>query len=63
MIQKKIKMIAEETQSPEWSYSPQEIVEMLEKGPLLMISGKETVSYRMTLLYNNHQVFIIYLIT
>ena len=34
MIWRKIKITAEEKQSPEWLYSPQEIVEMLDKGPL-----------------------------
>ena len=34
MIQRKIKITAEEKQSPEWPYSPQEIIEMLDKGPL-----------------------------
>ena len=34
MIRRKIKITAEETQNPEWLYSPQEIVEMLDKGPL-----------------------------
>ena len=34
MIQRKIKITAEEKQTPEWPYSPREIVEMLDKGPL-----------------------------
>ena len=34
IIRRKIKITAEEKQSPEWPYSPEEIVEMLDKGPL-----------------------------
>ena len=37
MIRRKIKITAEEKQSPEWPYSTQEIVEMLDKRPLLEI--------------------------
>ena len=37
MIWRKIKITAEEKQNPELPYSPQEIVEMLDKGPLLEI--------------------------
>ena len=33
-IRRKIKITAAEKQSPEWPYSPEEIVEMLDKGPL-----------------------------
>ena len=34
MIQRKFKITAEDKQSSEWTYSPQEIFEMLGKGPL-----------------------------
>ena len=34
MIWRKMKITTEEKQSLEWPYSPQEIVEMLGKGPL-----------------------------
>ena len=34
MIGRKIKITAEEKQSPEWPYSPQELAELLDKGPL-----------------------------
>ena len=34
MIWRKIKITAEEKQSTEWPYSPEEIIEMLDKGPL-----------------------------
>ena len=34
MIWRKIKITAEEKQNPEWPYSPEEIVEMLDKEPL-----------------------------
>ena len=34
MIWRKIKITAEEKQNTEWSYSPEEIIEMLDKGPL-----------------------------
>ena len=34
MIWRKIKITAEEKQSPDWFYSPQAIAEMLDKEPL-----------------------------
>ena len=34
MIRKKTEITTEEKRNPGWSYSPQEIVQMLDKGPL-----------------------------
>ena len=34
MIWRKIKITAEEKQNTEWPYSPEEIIEMLDTGPL-----------------------------
>ena len=38
MIWRKIKITAEEKQNTEWPYSPDEIIEMLDKGPLREIT-------------------------
>ena len=34
MIRRKTEITTEEKRNPGWSYSPQEIVQMLDKGPL-----------------------------
>ena len=50
LIPRKIKITAKEKQSPEQSYSSKEIVEMLDKGPLLEIYN--------TSFYTAHGIYV-----